>query len=255
MIPHPASLGSSRANAHANNVHSASKRLIDLSLCFLALPFLLLATGILSLHLALTAPGPVFFRQDRVGHRGRKFSLFKFRTMKYRSETESHRNHFATLVRSNGAMQKLDARGDSRLIPGGWLLRSSGLDELPQIINVLRGEMSIVGPRPCLPYEYEHYTPLQRQRFDCLPGLTGLWQVSGKNRTTFEEMIALDVDYTRRHSVALDLKIVALTIPALCVQMNDICSARLRSQKGTETTLNVQPIANPPCASPNVAQL
>jgi lipopolysaccharide/colanic/teichoic acid biosynthesis glycosyltransferase len=255
MIPHPASIGSSRASAHKNNVHSPSKRFVDLSLCFLALPFLLLITGVLALHLALTSPGPVFFRQDRVGHRGRKFSLYKFRTMKVRSETDSHRNHFATLVRSNEAMQKLDARGDSRLITGGWLLRSSGLDELPQIINVMRGEMSIVGPRPCLPYEYEHYTPLQRQRFDCLPGLTGLWQVSGKNRTTFEEMVALDVDYTRRCSLTLDLKIVALTIPALCVQMNDICVARLRSEKGTGRTRNVQPIPNPPCASPNVAQL
>ena len=114
-----------------------------------------------------------------------------------------------------------NARGDSRLIPGGWLIRASGLDELPQIINVLRGEMSLIGPRPCVPYEYEKYLPWQRERFNAVPGLSGLWQVSGKNRTTFEEMIRLDILYSRTVSFWLDLKIVFLTIPALLVQISD----------------------------------
>jgi lipopolysaccharide/colanic/teichoic acid biosynthesis glycosyltransferase len=99
-------------------------------------------------------------------------------------------------------MQKLDTRGDSRLIPGGWMLRASGLDELPQIINVLRGEMSIVGPRPCIPYEFEQYSSWQRQRLNSAPGLTGLWQVSGKNRTTFDEMIRLVIDTRKGRRVA-----------------------------------------------------
>ena len=94
---------------------------------------------------------------------------------------------------SNTPMTKMDSKGDPRIIPFGWLLRSSGLDELPQLINVLRGEMSLVGPRPCLPYEYDRYLPWQRERFAAVPGLTGLWQVSGKNRTTFVEMIQLDI--------------------------------------------------------------
>jgi lipopolysaccharide/colanic/teichoic acid biosynthesis glycosyltransferase len=143
------------------------------------------------------------------------------------AETNSHRAHFAELVRSNTPMQKLDARGDSRLIPGGWLLRATGLDELPQIINVLLGEMSVVGPRPCIPYEYEQYTARQRERFSSVPGLTGLWQVSGKNRTTFEEMVRLDVEYARRKSMFLDLKIIAMTLPALYIQVSDVQKAKV----------------------------
>ena len=118
-------------------------------------------------------------------------------------------------------MTKLDSRRDPRLIPFGAALRATGLDELPQLINVLRGEMSIVGPRPCIPYEYELYEPWQRQRFNAVPGLTGLWQVSGKNRTTFTEMIRLDIEYSQRQSVGLDLKIVLKTLPALWQQCLD----------------------------------
>jgi lipopolysaccharide/colanic/teichoic acid biosynthesis glycosyltransferase len=174
----------------------------------------------------IASPGPVFFRQERVGYRGRRFNLYKFRTMHVSADVTSHQAHFAELVRSNVPMHKLDARGDCRLIPGGWLLRASGLDELPQIINVLRGEMSLVGPRPCIPYEYGQYSPAQRERFSTTPGLTGLWQVSGKNRTTFEEMIQLDIRYARSRSLGLDLKIIAKTVPALWVQVSDIRKAK-----------------------------
>ena len=123
---------------------------------------------------------------------------------------------------SNAPMTKMDNRGDSRIIPFGKILRSSGLDELPQLINVLQGEMSLVGPRPCLPYEAQQYQDWQRERFNGVPGLTGLWQVSGKNRTTFTRMIELDVEYTRRKSLWLDLWIIAMTIPALLIQMWDL---------------------------------
>jgi lipopolysaccharide/colanic/teichoic acid biosynthesis glycosyltransferase len=101
------------------------------------------------------------------------------------------------------------------------LLRASGLDELPQLINVLKGEMSLVGPRPCLAYEAAKYLPWQLERFNALPGLTGLWQVSGKNRTTFTKMIQLDIEYARTKSLGLDLKIMLKTVPALFVQMRD----------------------------------
>jgi lipopolysaccharide/colanic/teichoic acid biosynthesis glycosyltransferase len=108
-------------------------------------------------------------------------------------------------------MLKLDARGDRRIIPFGFILRSSGLDELPQFINVLVGDMSLVGPRPCLPYESEQYQPWQMERFNTLPGLTGLWQVSGKNKTTFNEMLELDVKYAREKTLWLDLAIILKT--------------------------------------------
>ena len=116
-------------------------------------------------------------------------------------------------------MMKMDRKGDPRIIPFGVLLRASGLDELPQLINVLRGEMSLVGPRPCVPYEYEKYLPWQKERFNSLPGLTGLWQVSGKNKTTFVEMIQLDIKYARNKTFWWDVKIIFMTIPVLIFQM------------------------------------
>jgi lipopolysaccharide/colanic/teichoic acid biosynthesis glycosyltransferase len=157
---------------------------------------------------------------------GRRFKIYKFRTMKVRADCSVHRDHTANLIRTNAPMTKLDSRGDARLIPLGWLLRASGLDELPQILNVLRGEMSLVGPRPCIAAEFEHYTRLQRQRCDALPGLTGLWQVSGKNRTTFEQMIHFDIQYTRELSFWLDLTIIFLTVPSLLAQLRDTRRAR-----------------------------
>jgi lipopolysaccharide/colanic/teichoic acid biosynthesis glycosyltransferase len=125
-------------------------------------------------------------------------------------------------------MVKLDARGDSRIIPFGLLLRSTGLDELPQLLNVLRGEMSLVGPRPCLAYECDEYLPWQRERFNTLPGLTGLWQVNGKNQTTFAEMMQLDISYTREKTLWLDLAIILKTIPAI---MGQVLSARNNKKK------------------------
>jgi lipopolysaccharide/colanic/teichoic acid biosynthesis glycosyltransferase len=125
-------------------------------------------------------------------------------------------------------MIKMDAHGDSRIIPFGLLLRSSGLDELPQLINVLLGEMSLAGPRPCLPYEYARYQPWQRERFNTVPGLTGLWQVSGKNRTTFAEMIRLDIEYANNKNLWLDLKIIIKTPAALLIQMWD---TRIKKRK------------------------
>jgi lipopolysaccharide/colanic/teichoic acid biosynthesis glycosyltransferase len=224
------------------NAISASKRVLDILCCLAALPILGVAALLVAALTSLTSPGPIFFRQERVGYRGRRFRLYKFRTMHVSAETTSHQNHFAELVRSNTPMQKLDARGDSRLIFGGWLLRASGLDELPQIINVLRGEMSLVGPRPCIPYEYDQYSHAQRERFHAAPGLTGLWQVSGKNRTTFEEMVQFDIEYARNQSLALDLKIMLLTLPALLIQISDVRKAKRSARATAPATFQNPPI-------------
>ena len=225
------------------------KRAIDLLCCAFAFPFFALVTLFAVLLVQLLSPGPVFFRQERVGLKGRRFKIYKFRTMHTGADTAGHQKHFAQLMQTNAPMQKLDAKGDSRLIPGGWLLRSTGLDELPQILNVWRGDMSVVGPRPCIPYEYEQYTAVQRERCHSLPGLTGLWQVSGKNRTTFEEMISLDRDYTKRKTLALDLKIIALTIPALCLQVADVLKARSgATPKRSSVTLETNPLKSSPIA-------
>lgn len=146
--------------------------------------------------------------------------------MQVNADTRQHQVHLQSLMVSNAPMVKMDSRGDSRLIPGGWLLRATGMDELPQIINVLRGEMSLVGPRPCIPYEYENYLPWQKLRFSATPGLTGLWQVSGKNKTTFDEMIRLDIQYAHTKSLWLDIKIMFRTLPALIEQVIETKSRR-----------------------------
>jgi lipopolysaccharide/colanic/teichoic acid biosynthesis glycosyltransferase len=195
--------------------------------CILLAAPLLLPLGILiALMIKLVSQGPVLFVQARAGFRGETFRCFKFRTMKVNVETEVHQRHLRSLMKSNRPMVKLDG-ADKRLIPGGRYLRCLGLDELPQILNVLRGEMSLVGPRPCLPYECEHYLPRHRWRFATLPGLTGLWQVNGKNRTTFEEMIDWDIRYVETRSLPLDIGIMLRTIPAIARQASEALS-RLR---------------------------
>jgi exopolysaccharide production protein ExoY len=197
------------------------KRMLDIGFILLSLPVLLPLMMLIAVIIRMVSAGPILFQQERVGYRGRKFMCLKFRTMFVGSDASIHQGHLNNLLSSDVPMMKMDARGDSRIIPFGLLLRSSGLDELPQLINVLRSEMSLVGPRPCLEYESNKYLPWQKERFNAVPGLTGLWQVNGKNRTTFVEMIQLDIEYARTKSLWLDLKIILKTIPALMVQMWD----------------------------------
>jgi lipopolysaccharide/colanic/teichoic acid biosynthesis glycosyltransferase len=147
------------------------------------------------------------------------------------AETESHRNHTRHLIKSKDPMVKLDNHKDPRLIPFGGLLRACGMDELPQIFNVIRGEMSLVGPRPCIPYECENYEPWHWGRFDAVPGLTGLWQVSGKNHTTFDQMVNLDIQYARTRTFWLDVKIMFKTAPALWIQFCELREARRQRQE------------------------
>jgi len=176
----------------------------------------------------IVSHGPVLFRQERVGYLGRRFMCFKFRTMYVNADTAIHQGHLDQLMDLDTPLVKMDAKGDPRIIPFGRLLRASGLDELPQLINVLRGEMSLVGPRPCLPYEYNKYQRWQKERFNTLPGLTGLWQVCGKNKTTFTEMICLDIRYARARTLWLDLKILLMTFPAVMAQVLEARGARER---------------------------
>ncbi len=209
-------------NELANTGIPRWKRVLDVSAILVALPFLLPLSVVIAVVIRTTSTGPFLFQQERVGFRRRRFMCLKFRTMYCGAATVSHEGHLKNLMDSDAPMVKMDATGDSRIIPLGKLLRSSGLDELPQLINVLKGEMSLVGPRPCLPYEAEKYLPWQQERFNAAPGLTGLWQVSGKNRTTFTRMMQLDIEYAQNKSLWLDLKIICKTIPALLVQMSDM---------------------------------
>jgi lipopolysaccharide/colanic/teichoic acid biosynthesis glycosyltransferase len=205
------------------------KRNLDVLLMLVAFPVLLPLMMLIGLLIRMVSAGPVLFKQERVGFLGRRFLCYKFRTMHVNSDTGIHQGHLNHLMNSDAPMIKMDSHGDPRIIPLGRLLRSSGLDELPQLINVLFGEMSLVGPRPCVPYEYEKYLPWQRERFNTVPGLTGLWQVSGKNKTTFTKMIQLDIRYARSKTLWLDLKIILKTIPTLLAQ---VWETRMNNKSG-----------------------
>jgi len=218
------------------------KRALDICLIVAALPMLLVVGLIIAATIRLVSEGPIFFKQERVGRNGRKFMCYKFRTMRVGAASTSHEGHLRQLIYSDAPMTKMDARGDSRIIPCGVFLRATGLDELPQLINVARGEMSIVGPRPCLPYEAEHYLPWQRERFNVAPGLTGLWQVRGKNKTTFTQMIRLDIEYSRRLGLLLDLGIILKTVPVLLMQVTESKTKKAAVKtKAAVETMAVQP--------------
>jgi exopolysaccharide production protein ExoY len=195
------------------------KRWLDLTCIFVCLPCWFVVLIMVSIWIKLVSSGPLFFCQERVGYRGRRFTIFKFRTMEVNVETRSHEVHLQHLINSDSPMTKLDASGDPRIIFGGRIIRAIGLDELPQIFNVLRREMSLVGPRPCTVNEFKCYKPWQEKRLNALPGLTGYWQVNGKNKTTFTEMIGMDIYYVRNLSLRLDLAILLRTVPTILVQV------------------------------------
>ncbi len=199
------------------------------------LPLLLLVI----LWIKTSSAGPAFFRQHRVGYLGEPFFIFKCRTMKVNADTRVHEDYFQQLIESDRPMTKLDGAGDSRLIPGGAILRASGLDELPQIFNVLRGDMSVVGPRPCTVKEFERYDERQKKRHQTLPGLTGYWQTHGKNKTTFAGMIEMDLFYVRNASLALDLRIIARTVPTLISQVMDLLQIRSARTSGQQVLQRV----------------
>jgi exopolysaccharide production protein ExoY len=226
-----AALESNPSLTAATLTFPAWKTILDFTCILLSMPLWLPVVLILALWIKLVSPGSVFFRQERVGHGGKRFMILKFRTMKVNVETRTHERHLEQLINSDVPMTKLDAAGDPRIISGGRLLRATGLDELPQLFNVLRGEMSLVGPRPCTPHEFKSYQVWQRERVNARPGLTGYWQVNGKNRTTFSEMIKLDIFYTKNMSLWLDLTIMLKTLPALITQVLDGRSAA-GSRKG-----------------------
>jgi lipopolysaccharide/colanic/teichoic acid biosynthesis glycosyltransferase len=208
------------------------KRRLDVTLIVMALPLLIPVGVILFVFVKIVSPGPAFFRQVRVGYLRRRFMCLKFRTMKVNADTVVHQEHLQQLMKTNQPTRKLDCAGDKRLIFGGIVLRAAAVDELPQLFNVLRGEMSLVGPRPCTPFEFELFSERYKERCGTPPGLTGLWQISGKNKTTFEEMVDLDLKYVREKSLWLDLKIMALTLPAI---MKLIWEMKLRPKIGARS--------------------
>jgi lipopolysaccharide/colanic/teichoic acid biosynthesis glycosyltransferase len=193
------------------------KRSFDIFAAGIGILLLIPLFLIIAVIIKAVSPGPVFFRQQRVGYLGKRFTLWKFRTMHVQHDATVHREYMHRVIEKGLAQTKLE--NDPHIIPLGRFLRASGLDELPQLINVLRGEMSLIGPRPPIPYEVERYHRWFHGRFDTRPGLTGLWQVSGKNRLSFNEMVRLDINYKRKYSALLDLKILLRTPLAIWTQI------------------------------------
>jgi exopolysaccharide production protein ExoY len=209
---------------------------LDISCILIALPIWLPLMILLALVTRIGSPGSIFYRQERVGLGGKLFLIWKFRTMQVRAETLVHEQYLHELIAVDRPMTKLDTYGDPRVAPFGRFLRASGLDELPQIFNVLCGEMSLVGPRPCLPNEFARYEPWQRERANGLPGLTGYWQVNGKNKTTFNEMIMMDLFYLENMSMLLDLKIILKTGAVIIEQLVESQRAQNGIGSGTNGT-------------------
>lgn len=164
----------------------------------------------------LTSRGPVLFRQTRIGLRGEPFEMLKIRSMRMGSDETIHQSHVTRLLTADPAEQLVahKLRDDTRVTRWGSIMRRFSIDELPQLFNVLVGDMSLVGPRPPMPYEVEFYQPRYQRRFDVRPGITGLWQVSGRNKLSMHEMLELDVRYVETRSLALDLRILWRTLPA-----------------------------------------
>jgi lipopolysaccharide/colanic/teichoic acid biosynthesis glycosyltransferase len=191
---------------------AASCRVLDVVLSSLLLILLAPLFAIVALAIWLDSGGPVFFRQRRFGLGLTTFTIYKFRTMRTDTSAAPHRDYVVGLIRGDGDGSRVyKLRGDQRITRVGRLLRRFSLDELPQFWNALRGDMSLVGPRPALWYEVEWYPPEWLQRFSVRPGITGLWQVSGRNQLNFDGMVQLDLDYARRRSLWLNLRILART--------------------------------------------
>lgn len=216
----PISVGAGESGAFSMRSMPATKRLFDVliaSLCLVLVSPLMAAVAVM---VRATSPGPALFRQARIGRGGRRFVLYKFRTMFDGSPNEIHREYVSKLLTDDrpptgGRHGLYKLEDDPRVTPIGRLLRRTSIDELPQLFNVLRGDMSLVGPRPVLPWEAELIGATHAKRFLATPGITGLWQVSGRNRLTMRQGFDLDVEYLHRQSLALDALILLKTLPVV----------------------------------------
>jgi len=199
------------------------KRVFDVVIATLILivaaPVILITAALIKLD----SPGPVFYRQKRMGENGQPFYILKFRSMKVNADEKLHREHLARLIKENvslvahvnGQSDSLKLQNDPRITKVGHFIRKTSLDELPQLLNVLQGEMSLVGPRPPIPYEVDMYQDWHKRRLEAIPGMTGLWQVHGRNQVSFDEMVRMDITYIEQQSLWLDLKLLLLTPFAL----------------------------------------
>ena len=193
------------------------KRLLDivvaLAMLLVAAPLMIIA----AIAITLDGPGPIIFRQTRIGKNHRPFTFYKFRSMYYKADASVHQQFVKGLINgeapSGSTTYKL--AGDKRITRVGALLRKTSIDELPQLFNVIKGDMSMVGPRPPIPYEVAEYKDWHHRRLSVAPGITGLWQVQGRSLVAFDDMVKMDIAYAERRSIKLDVTLLAQTVPAV----------------------------------------
>jgi lipopolysaccharide/colanic/teichoic acid biosynthesis glycosyltransferase len=204
-----------------NTGYLRAKRILDITFTLLIAPFVLLVGIFVALCIKLDSRGPVFYRQKRIGQDGKEFVMLKFRSMYINSDPHIHREKIMKYM--NGEKLNGNSAGDMaykflddpRITRVGRFIRKTSLDEIPQFWNVLCGEMTLVGPRPPLPYEVELYTADEWLRLCGKPGLTGPWQVYGRSRVTFQNMVEMDIEYLRHQSLWQDMKLIVLTVPVM----------------------------------------
>lgn len=195
-----------------------AKRIFDVLFTLLILFPLCIVMVIVAVCICLETPGPVFFRQKRVGLNGLEFEMLKFRSMYLNGDDSHHREAIKQYMNGSSLNGKANAYklvDDPRVTRVGRLIRKTSIDELPQFLNVLRGQMTLVGPRPPLPYEVEEYSQRDWLRLSGKPGLTGTWQIYGRSRVPFQEMVEMDIEYLQQQSFWLDLKLIVLTVPVM----------------------------------------
>ncbi len=199
--------------------YQAIQRALEITLCLLLAPFLVLLFLVIAIAIRLDSPGPIFFVQERVGKGGRRFKMIKFRTMYHDVDTSSHYAFMKAFVngqiKATGGDKVFKPFKDNHVTSVGRILRKTSLDELPQLINVFKGEMSVVGPRPNVPWEVEEYHAVHQARLEVLPGITGLAQVRGRSNITFDEIVQYDIEYVENQSLKLDLQILWWTISSV----------------------------------------
>lgn len=197
------------------------RRLVDITFSLFVMVFGLPFYALIAALIKLTSEGPVLFEQDRIGQNSQPFRFYKFRTMMVNNSDEEHRDFAESFIKGNSMQNAgenkrvFKMKEDPRVTSIGKFLRRTSMDELPQFINVLKGEMTLVGPRPPLSYELAHYQEWHKKRLTVKPGLTGLWQVSGRSTVPFDEMVMLDLYYIENWSFLLDVKIILRTIPVV----------------------------------------
>jgi len=212
-----------RRGSNIEGLNYLVKRTFDIFCASLLLILAMPVVALAALATLISDGSPVFFRQERIGAQGRQFEMLKLRTMKTCAADVAHRQYVRRWISSGQTAEAENGRdskvfkltNDSRVTGVGRILRRFSIDELPQLLNVIRGDMSLIGPRPALPYELELYQDWHRRRLEGMPGITGLWQVSGRNRISFDDMVKLDVQYLEDWSLTTDIRILFRTIPVM----------------------------------------